>query len=198
MNGEEVIMNNRYGRSRSINYSFFTLRYSLLIVILLTISMAGCGYYNPYVTREGESLPTINLYVDIWPNRTNELGLETKLYRRLITWFKKSTHIKATQDRQKSEYLLTGEIRSINVPSLSYGQFDQAVELNVTLTVHYAMQKEESGEILWEQTQSFQEAVSVTPDAVSTRDNKQKALAIINDDLAEIIYLRILNTIRSI
>ena len=150
----------------------------------------GCGYRNPYVPQGVAAEEAKIVYLAIWPNRTNELGLETEIYRNLVSWFNKSPNIKLTRSKQEADYLLTGEIRAISVPALSYGQFDQAVEVNVILTVSYLLEEQASDTVLLAHTDlTFAEAALVGSDAVSTRTNKHKALAIINDDLAERVYL---------
>ena len=170
----------------------------LLIFLLGCTSLAanGCGYRNPYVPQGIAAEETKTVFLAIWPNRTNELGLETEIYRNLVSWFNKLPNIRLTQSKEEAAYLLTGEIRTINIPALSYGQFDQAVEVNVILTVSYRLEEQANSAVLLERTDlRFTEAAQVGGDAVTTRTNKNKALAIINDDLAEHVYLGTVNSL---
>lgn len=161
-----------------------------MLLALCCLVPAGCGYRNPYVQPTGTALPTKNVYLSIWPNRTNELGLETAIYRNLVSMLKHSPKIQITSNKQDADYLLSGEIHSINVPALSYGQYDRAVEVNIILTVGYQLTEKGTGKILLEKKDlTFTEAALVGVDAITTRANKNKALAIINDDLAELVYL---------
>ena len=168
----------------------FTNIFFIFLLVFSCLATNGCGYRNPYVQKgvAGEEAKVV--FLAIWPNRTNELGLETKIYRNLVSWFNKSPNIKLTRNKQEADYLLTGEIRAVNVPALSYGQFDQALEVNVILTVSYRLEEQASDTVLFQHTDLvFSEAAQVGSDAVSARINKNKALAIINDDLAERVYL---------
>ena len=165
----------------------------LLFCLLLAISwvvLTGCGYRNPYVQPNVATQSAKRVYLSIWPNRTNELGLETAIYRNLVSWFQRSPKITITQNKEDADYLLSGEISSINVPALSYGRYDRAVEVNIVLTVSYRLTEKDSNTILLEKKDlTFSEAARVGDDASTTRSNKNKALAIINDDLAELVYL---------
>ena len=175
-------------------------RFANIFCIFLLVSSClatnGCGYRNPYVQQEAAAEGTKAIFLAIWPNRTNELGLETEIYRNLVSWFNKLPNIKLTSSKQEADYLLTGEIHAVNIPALSYGQFDQAVEVNVILTVSYRLDDQTSDTVLLEQKELvFTEAAQIGSDAVSTRTNKNKALAIINDDLAELVYIGTVNSL---
>lgn len=183
-------------RASGRHCSLFTAHCSLFIVVFFTTMIPACGYHNPYVNRQGETVPPRKVYVDVWPNRTNELGLEAQLYRTLISWLKKSKHIQATGDRDSADYLLDGEISAINIPGLSYGLHEQAVEVSVYLTLRYSLREKQTGRILWGKNGVvFEEPVSIETDPVTTRDNKKKALVRICEDLADSIYIRLLNTL---
>lgn len=162
----------------------------IFLLIFSCLAVNGCGYRNPYVQQNIAAAGTKTVFLDIWSNRTNELGLETQIYRNLVSWFNKLPNIKLTRNQEDAEYLLTGEIRTIRVPALSYGQFDQAVEVKVILTVSYSLEEQASDNVLLQQTDlTFSEAAQVGSDTITYRTNKNKALAIINDDLAERVYL---------
>ena len=169
----------------------------LLFCLSLAISwlvLTGCGYRNPYVQPNVATQSAKRVYLSIWPNRTNELGLETAIYRNLVSWFLQSPKITITPDKEEAEYLLNGEIRSISVPALSYGQYDQAVEINVILTVSYELREKASNAILLEKKNLIlTEAAKVGDNASTTRAYKNKALDIINNDLAEFVYIDTMN-----
>lgn len=175
----------------------FTIHLFLIVILLAgTVFTPGCGYRNPYVMPEQDSLSPVKLYFEIWPNRTNELGLESKIYRTLRSWFKKSKIIHTTTDKNEADLLLEGEIVSINLPGLSYGTFDRAVEVKAILKVRYALKQNRDGKTLWEvPAQVFEEAVVLGNEPSTTRGNKKKALALISDDLAEAVYLKTHDTL---
>ena len=167
-----------------------------MLLGLCCLVPAGCGYRNPYVSPTGAALSTKSLYLSIWPNRTNELGLETEIYRNLFSWFKHSPKLRIISNKQDADYLLSGEIRSISLPALSYGQYDQAVEVNIVLTVSYRLTEKGTGRILLDKKDlTFTEAALVGSDASTTRENKNKTLVIINDDLGELVYFDVMNSL---
>lgn len=185
-----ILLATDHRSDRSMNVNRVKIHYFFLLLGLCCLVPAGCGYRNPYVQPNVATLTPQSVYLSIWPNRTNELGLETAIYRNLVSWFQQSPKIKITPNKDDADFLLTGEIRSISLPALSYGRYDQAVEVNIILTVSYLLTEKATGRILLEKKDlTFAEAAKVGGDASTTRGNKNKALAIINDDLAELVYL---------
>ena len=163
--------------------------FSLLLGISCLV-LTGCGYRNPYVQPHVATQAAKSVYLSIWPNRTNELGLETAIYRNLVSWFQQSTKITITSNKEAADFLLSGEIRSISIPALSYGRYDQAVEVNVMLTVSYLLTEKATGRILLAKNDlTLTEAAKVRGESGTTRASQNMALAIINDDLAELVYL---------
>ena len=161
--------------------------FSLLLGISCLV-LTGCGYRNPYVQPHVATQAAKSVYLSIWPNRTNELGLETAIYRNLVSWFQQSPHITITSNKADADFLLSGEISAINIHF--NGRYDQAVEVNVVLTVSYQLTEKANNTILLEKTDlTFAEAARIGADASTTRANKNKALSIINEDLAELVYL---------
>ncbi len=151
--------------------------------------LASCGYHNPYVY----SGPERNLYITTWPNRTNELLLDSKIYQSLVKWFQKSGQIKIVSNKEGAQLILAGEIISIDLPSLSYGTRNDATEVKVLLTVRYIVKDITSGEIVLEVGQEiWTEEYKVGANSSETADNERKALAIIIDDMSEGIYLKTL------
>ncbi len=158
----------------------------LLIGLFL---LASCGYHNPYVY----SGPDRNLYITTWPNRTNELLLDAKIYQSLVRWFQKSGQIKIIKEKEGAQLILAGEIISIDLPSLSYGTGNNATEVKVLLTVRYIVKDIESGNIILEVGQeTWTEEYAVGASSTESADNERKALAIIIDDMSEKIYLKTL------
>lgn len=161
--------------------------------LLLLILLAGCGYYNPYVARS-DSKP-ITLHRSMWKNQTNELALETTFYHALSDWLRKSKLITMTESKEEAEFILTGEITRIDYNEISYGSKQAVKELRADLVSHYKITKSATGEIVWEKTTSRQEELFMDNDPIILQNNKNVALAQIADDVAEEIYLHIINSI---
>ena len=169
---------------------------SLIISTVCILFVAGCGYKNPYAGPNGDR--TISLSASMWENQTSELGLESVLFNSLNNWLQKSRQIHLASTPAEADYQLSGKILSVSHPGLSYGDFDRVKELQAMLTVEFAFKEAETGKILWQETKNIQEEPYVIgADAVRTQGNKKDAFEKIAEDLAEEVYLRVLNFMKN-
>jgi Lipopolysaccharide-assembly len=173
-------------KSAGIDSVFF---YSILLLLFLTIS--GCGYSNPYVKKTAPGTPAKTLLITTWQNRTNELGLESAYFRLFNAWFKNSNTINVVFDENQADLKLTGEISAIDLPGLFYDPSDEALEIKLKLTVRFTLRDNRTNSILWQEKQyTFYEPFIIDPSGKKTESNKQRALLRIGDEIAELIYLR--------
>ena len=168
-------------------------------VFLLVWLLSGCGYSSPYATQTEfaeEADGVMTLYLSMWKNQTNELGFQSMIYQDLIKWLKKSKRVRLTQDRQEAKYILEGTINSIRFEGLSYGSYEEAIEIRAITRLSYALREKETDKIVWQRTNYIRrDNFRVKNDSVITSDNKRKALADISEDVAEEIYTKIFFTI---
>lgn len=165
-----------------------TLRLNLLF-LLTALFLSACGYHNPYVYKGPEK----SIYVTHWQNSTNALQLDSKIYQSLTHWFQKSSAIKITKEKDGADFILAGEIISIQLPSLSYGAANSTSQVKVMLTVRYILKEINTDRIMLEvPAETWTEDSRVTRSATTTTDNEDKALATIIDDLSEKIYIKAL------
>jgi hypothetical protein len=177
-------------------YQFFLHRaafclalFSVLLVLIL--SLAGCGYRNPYVSNDENKTPWKTLHITTWENRTNELGLESIYFRMFNAWFKNSSKINVIQDRDQADLCLNGEIVAIDLPGLFYDKFDEALEIKIKLTVRFDLRDNSNDHILWrERNFTLYEPFIIDLSPGKTKSNKRKALVQIGNEIAELIYLR--------
>jgi len=168
-------------------------------VFFLVWLLSGCGYSSPYATQPEfieETDGVMTLYLSMWKNQTNELGFQSMIYQDLIEWLKKSKMVRLTQDQQEAKYILEGTINSIRFEGLSYGRYEDAIEIRAITRVSYALREKETDKILWQRTNYIRrDNFRVENNSVSTSDNKRIALAAISEDVAEEIYTKIFFTI---
>ena len=166
----------------------------LLVILFLLVSLpGGCGYYFPHVYAG----PERTIYLPDWKNRTQELGLDAKIYHSLSRWFQKSPGISITKQKDKADLILAGEIMSIDLPSISYGPNYRTKAIKVTLQVRYILKDRKSGKVLWEVgKETWTEATSSGSGSAVDLDNEAAALKQIIDDLSEKIYLGTLRRLR--
>ena len=160
-------------------------------LLFLLISLGGCGYRNPYVAGQESPTSWKTLHITTWENRTNELGLESIYFRLFNAWFKNSSKINVIQDRDQADLSLNGEIIAIDLPGLFYDKFDEALEIKIKLTVRFDLRDNKNDHILWrERRYIVYEPFVIDPDPGKTKSNRRRALLKIGDEIAELIYLR--------
>jgi len=160
------------------------------LVLLCLLVLNGCGYYFPHVYEGAHRV----IYMPTWHNRTNKLELDMKIYQSLSRWFQKSEAVDLTKEKSGADLALTGEILSIDLPSVSWNTVSEVTGTKVNLHVRFALKDLRSGKVLWEVPNKLYTAdYSVQLAAVAAED---EALTKIIDDLSEDIYLGALNKIR--
>ncbi len=160
---------------------------SLVVFLTIALLVSACGYRNPYVY----SGPDRTIYATTWKNRTNVLLLDSKIYQSLIKWYQKSGSLIISKDKENADFILAGEIISIDLPSLTYGGANTTSEVNIRLRVRYIMKDLRNGNVLIEQpSEVWTEAYKVGPNSTVTKDNENEALEVIIDELSQKIYQR--------
>lgn len=161
------------------------LRIVPLLLVLFLVS--NCGYKNPNYY----SGPQKTIYVKEWKNRTNELGLDSEIYRSLTRWFQKSGSITTVRTKKGSDLILAGEIVSIALPSLSYGENNIATEVKVKLRVRYILKEIPTNKILLEvPDETWSEEYFVSSNSSTNSDNEAEAVDTIIAELSKKIYQR--------
>ncbi len=161
------------------------IRYTLFLFAVVVVS--SCGYTNPNVY----SGPQKSIYVKNWKNRTNQLELDTDLYRSLTEWFQNSSALSIVHEKQGADIILTGEIVSLTLPSLAYNSSKVASTVKVQLQVRYIMKEIATGKILLEvPNQTWSEEYVVNASSSANSKNEEDALKTIVNDISKRIYQR--------
>jgi len=162
------------------------IRCTLLVAVLL---VAACGYHNPNVYNG----PNRTIYITDWKNRTSELGINTKLYQSLVRWFQNSSSLHVSSERQGADLILAGEIKSLYLPSRSYGSNNIAIQGKMLLSVRYVLKDLQTDAVLLEEPDHvFGEDYLISTDSTVTRDNENKAIDQALKDLSQKVYQRCL------
>ncbi|MFW8600987.1 LPS assembly lipoprotein LptE [Desulfobacterota bacterium M19] len=171
-----------------------------IITTFLLLFLAGCGYYNPYIA-DSDSRP-ITLSRPLWVNNTGEIGLESTMDESLSSWLRKSKLIHLVDNPARAQYELTGTLLDINYPEISYGNHLLANELRANLRVSFSIidhnnkKNKKDKKVVWVQkNRTFTETLSMSDNPITLQANKKEALAKITNDIAEAIYLHIINHI---
>lgn len=166
-----------------------SLRLGLLLLFPVFL-VAACGYHNPYVYTG----PNKVIYVTHWKNNTNELQLDSKIYQALTRWFQKSSSIKVSNKKEGADLILAGEIVSIQLPSLAFTNTTTTSKVKVLLTIRYLLKDIKTDKVLLEiPSETWKEDSQISESTALTKDNEDKALKTIVEDLSERIYMRSLD-----
>ncbi len=161
----------------------------LLLLVAMAVGVSSCGYRNPYVY----SGPTKTIYITNWKNRTSKLNLNSDIYKSLLKWYQKSGSFKVSKQKSGADFILAGEIVSINLPSLTYNTASDSSAVEVKLTIRYILKDLKQNQVMFEQSKAtLSEDYTVSADTAVTADNEQDALEEIIDNMSETIYLKTL------
>jgi len=155
--------------------------------LIIAFIVGGCGYHNPNVY----SGPDKTIYISAWQNRTSNLDLDSQIYRSLTRWFQKSGSISTVRNKDEADFILSGEIISIELPSLSYGAGNITTEVKVKLRVRYRLKEISSNKNIIEVgDETWAEDYLVSTNISANRDNEREALKTIIKNLSQKIYQR--------
>lgn len=157
----------------------------LIPLVLIAFVITACGYRNPNVYNG----PSKSIYLTEWKNRTNQLNLDSDIYRSLTRWFQKSGSISIVRQKEGADLILAGEIISIALPSLSYGTNLTSTEVKIILKVRYILKEIATNKIILEVPEDVRlEDYLLTSDSSTNSDNESQALEEIIEDLSQKIY----------
>ncbi|MDH3348629.1 MAG: LPS assembly lipoprotein LptE [Desulfobulbaceae bacterium] len=169
-----------------------TLITGLLLFLSITALLGGCGYYFPHI-YEG---PQVTVYLPEWKNRTNQLDIDTKMYRSLSGWFQKSKAISTTKIKENADLALAGEIISLDLPSAAWDENSVANVVKVRLKVRYVLKDLKSDEILWEEPGKQWSEDSAAGNNMISLEDENRAVEKIIDDISQRLYIGTLDRIR--
>lgn len=177
-----------------LSVHFQTMK-KITTLLFLCFLLTGCGYTSPYADLseyDANQNGTISIYVDMWNNRTAELGYQTVLKQSLVRWLKKSPKFSIAPERSQADYVLGGTVHSVHYPGLSYGLFNRAIELRAEVEVSFQLTDKKTGDSLIRSRKiTRREAFRVGENAAEAESNKRRALIVIADSIADNIYIQI-------
>jgi outer membrane lipopolysaccharide assembly protein LptE/RlpB len=165
-----------------------------LLIILAILLLSGCGYHHPASHPAGAG--TITIHAGTWENRTNEIALEGLLLQKTADWLQQSRAFRLEADPNRADYLISGTIETVANPATAFNSGDRATTLNAWVKVTYRLIDRAGGKTLWEINDTVRERNYQAGDnAVRNRSNKEEALAVIAEELAEQIYLKVISSL---
>jgi outer membrane lipopolysaccharide assembly protein LptE/RlpB len=147
-----------------------TLRYTLLLaVVVMAVSIAGCGY-----TVRGhlpEHIKTVA--VPVFVNRSTEPFVEGLITRAIVQAFSTNGRLKVVKV-EDADAILEGEVASYVLSSIAFDPRANVRQYRLTVTLHLRLRDVKQGKIIFEQS-GFQEradfqVVSAVADTISREE----------------------------
>ncbi|WP_207677922.1 LptE family protein [Desulfonema magnum] len=154
-------------------------------LLFLCIFFSACGYKF----EGGGNFPggIKSVYITVFENRTAETGLETIFANDFIDEFTRRGKL-VLAGRDSAEAILAGEIKSVNLETVSRRESHTALERQIKVVVALKLTSSD-GKVIWSAKQiSAHEAYIVMPDKMTTEYNRQQAISVISEKIAETAY----------
>ena len=179
-------------------------RSALVFVLLLLVVLPGCGYQfsvegpgpriggGPDLQKEG---PLVRLVIRDLLNRTFQSNLEFAYTRYIREQFAVSSGAQVVAEDAQADYVMTGEIVSVTIPSLTFSA-GQTRERRVNVVVRITVAHRQTGKSLWTETArgAGEFFVNRAPDVEARQDQIQfnrvlqdRALEQAGQDVAEML-----------
>ncbi|MBN1548233.1 MAG: LptE family protein [Syntrophaceae bacterium] len=166
-----------------------------MAVLCIGLFIGGCGYHFSEVA---ESLSGIRkIYVDNFPNRTEDAYLENYFRNALIDQFIRGNQFEVVGDVTEADAVVRGTILRVTSSHTAYDNADLAAEERATLLVHIVFEDRETGRTLWED-RNFSGSEDYLVDSamnsgeessdIEALGTKKKALIKLSSDMAERAY----------
>lgn len=174
-----------------------------LFVLILSLLVSGCGYrftvegFGPRIGGGGveDSRSLVPLTIREFINRTFQSNLEFKYTQYMRQEFAATSGAKVLYDEGQAEFVMKGEIVSVNVPTLTFST-TIARESRVNVVVRVTVENRKTGRIVWSDTATGTAAfyVNQSSDTETGQDQLQfnqvlqdRALEQAGQDVAEIL-----------
>lgn len=134
-----------------------TYRWKIFLkAMALFLLVSGCGYrfsvegFGPRIGGgEVENTgPLVQLAIRDFINRTFQSNLEFKYTKYMRQEFASSSGAKVLSDEGQADFVMKGEIVSVNVPTLTFST-TQARESRVNVVVRVTVEDRKTGRIVW-------------------------------------------------
>ncbi|NOQ52175.1 MAG: hypothetical protein GQ578_08190 [Desulfuromonadaceae bacterium] len=163
-----------------------------LAVLLLLLTVVGCGYHFP---AQGSALPggVQKIFIPLFANGTAEPRLENYLSSKVSEVFARNENLVQVEDRQQAEAVLEGVISSYRTRAYSYDKNDDISEYRSTMVVNAKFRQIEDGRLLWQGQVSWDDEYPAADDKSLQEDFEQEAIEEISLRLAEELFYRLLD-----
>lgn len=163
------------------------------LLILLIALLVGCGYHTPNNSDIWVGGDARILYLQLFDNQTSEPYLENFLTDALVAELARSRLVELTEDRERADVRLVGEIISFTSNALAYGASDQITDYRATLKVSARLLNTRGDEVLWQRIMQRSEDYLGANNKTLQLEGERLAAREAAKRLAEDIYSSLLN-----
>jgi hypothetical protein len=157
---------------------------STFVSALVISTLAGCGYQfrvegagptiggaNPSASQE----PTPRLMIQSLVNKSFEPNLETRYTNYLRHEFSSGSGTEVVPDSEAADLVLTGEILSVSLPTLSFSQ-TTTLESRAEVVMMVKIEETRTKKVVWSQMAKGSSEFYVTPDLQFNRALQNRAM----------------------
>jgi lipopolysaccharide assembly LptE-like protein len=166
------------------------LRAALLVRILISCVLAGCGYEFGTAAKPGAAYG-LTLAVPVFHNDSFEPVLDKRVTEFVRRQFLQADGLTLVNDVRAAPLVVSGRIHSYGLQTLSFRQ-GQTNEQRVTLVVAVALQDSAAKKVLWEETFTTSAEFFLTSDLATNRSRQDRATEEAAQAVAEHIVSRVL------
>ena len=165
-----------------------------IISVLLLLLLSGCGYHTPGASDTWVGGEARTLYVQLFDNQTIEPYLENYITDALIAELAVSRLFELTENPDKADVRLAGNVKTFTDSAVSYGNSDQITEYSATMAVAVRLLDKNNSDIIWQRSLTRSEDYLATINKNLQLEGQRRAAIRVSQRLAEDIYASMLNS----
>jgi outer membrane lipopolysaccharide assembly protein LptE/RlpB len=165
-----------------------------IISVLLLLLLSGCGYHTPGASDTWVGGEARTLYVQLFDNQTIEPYLENYITDALIAELAVSRLFELTENPDKADVRLVGNVKDFTESATSYGKTDQITEYSATMAIAVRLLDKNSSDIIWQKSLTRSEDYLATINKNLQLEGQRLAAIRVSQRLAEDIYASMLNS----
>ncbi len=155
-----------------------------LVLMLLPMSASGCGYQfrvegsGPTIggsTASASQEPQPRMVIRTLENRSFEPNLETRYTNYMRREFSSGSGTQVVPDSEAADFVLTGQILSVSVPTISFSQ-TATLESRTEVIVAVRVEETRTKRVVWLQTAKGTSEFYVTSDLQFNRALQNRAM----------------------
>jgi len=156
--------------------------------VLLLLICTACGYRFSGEERYPGGVQ--RLFIEMLENQTSETGIEVTVTDALVAEFTRQRSQALAANSAGADGLLTGAVEKVTIQTISRRGRDAASQRRVTVEVALKLIRRD-GQVVWAAGNiSDNEAYPVSENKFETEFNRQVAISVLSERIAERVYNR--------